>query len=339
MTDNPEPETTRPAQKSGWVDLFRDGRGLYTLLLNLGIGLHALDIFIINTVMPSVVENIGGHAYYTWPTMIYMVGSIMGAACGFHMRASLGQRRGYMWGGIVMLVGTIGCALPPDMATLLVARFVKGLGGGFIMSQTMMLIRGLYAPHIRTRMLGTITSTWSIAAIIGPAIGGIFAEIEWWRGAFWATVPFGALFIWMVWQYVPAAEATDPGRRLPWRRLLLLGAGVTAVGLTGNLESVLIGAGLVVLAVAMVWGTFKLDEAAEEGLFPKRPLSLLTPVGLAYWDYFILSATHSALLILAPLFLIVLHGVSPLYVGYLSLVFSIAWTVGAVANGVANGYE
>lgn len=337
MTDSSETTNAEPDHKASWADLFRDGRGLYTTILNLGIGLHALDIFIINTVMPSVVEDIGGHAYYTWPTMIYMVGSIMGAACGFHMRASLGQRRGYVWGGIVMLVGTIGCALPPDMAALLIARFVKGLGGGFIMSQTMMLIRGLYPPFIRTRMLGTITSTWSIAAIIGPAIGGIFAEFEWWRGAFWTTVPFGVLFIWMVWRYVPVAEATDPGRRLPWRRLLLLGAGVTAVGLTGNFESVLISAGLVVLAIAMVWGTFKLDENADPALFPKRPLSLLTPVGLAYWDYLILSATHSALLIFAPLFLIVLHGVTPLYVGYLSLVFSIAWTIGAVGVGGLTG--
>ncbi|MBT4907835.1 MAG: MFS transporter [Rhodospirillaceae bacterium] len=340
MTDKPQTSDAQSDRKPGWADLFRDGHGLYTVLLNLGIGLHALDIFIINTVMPSVVEDIGGHAYYTWPTMIYMVGSIMGAACGFHMRTSLGQRRGYMWGGIVMLVGTIGCALPPDMASLLVARFVKGLGGGFIMSQTMMLIRGLYSPRIRTRMLGTITTTWSIAAIIGPAIGGIFAELEWWRGAFWTTVPFGVLFIWMVWRHVPLGEATEPHRRLPWRRLLLLGAGVTAVGLTGNFENVWIGGGLVALAIAMVWGTFKLDANADEGLFPKRPLSLRTPVGLAYWSFFLLSATHSALLIFAPLFLIVLHDVTPLYVGYLSLVFSIAWTVGALTvAGFSETYE
>lgn len=337
MTDSSGTGDAEADRKAGWADLFRDGRGVYTTLLSLGIGLHALDIFIINTVMPSVVDDIGGHAYYTWPTMIYMVGSIMGAACGFHMRARLGQQRGYVWGGIIMLIGTIGCALPPDMATLLVARFVKGLGGGFIMSQTMMLIRGLYDTRIRTRMLGTITSTWSIAAIIGPAIGGIFAEIDWWRGAFWATVPFGLLFIWMACRFIPVGAAAEPERRLPWRRLLLLGAGVTAVGLTGNFDSILIGGALVVLATLMVWGTFKLDESADQGLFPKRALSIFTPVGLAYWVYFLLSATHSALLIFAPLFLIVLHGVTPLYVGYLSLVFSIAWTIGALSVGGLSG--
>ena len=280
MADNTGTGNTTADQKAGWADLFRDGRGRYTTLLNVGISLHALDIFIITTVMPSVVDDIGGHAWYTWPTMIYMVGSIIGAACGFHMRMRLGQQRGYVWGGIVMLVGTIGCALPPDMATLLIARLVKGLGGGFVLSQSMALIRDLYGVRIRTRMLGTVTTTWSVAALIGPAVGGAFAEFEWWRGAFWATVPVGLLFIWMAWRIVPYSAPAAPDRRLPWRRLLLLGSGVLAAGLAGQFKDMIpVSGALIVVAILMVWGTFKLDDAADPSLFPKRALSIFTPVG------------------------------------------------------------
>ena len=334
MTDDTGTGDALADQRAGWADLFRAGRWRYTTLLNLGIGIHALDIFIITTVMPSVVDDIGGHAWYTWPTMTYMVGSIIGGACGFHLRVRLGQQRGYVWGGIVMLVGTIGCALPPDMATLLVARLVKGLGGGFVISQSMALTRDLYDARIRTRMLGTITTTWSIAALIGPAVGGAFAELDWWRGAFWATVPVGLLFVWMAWRIVPSSAAAAPDRRLPWRRLLLLGCGVLTVGLAGQFKGMIpVSGGLIVLAIFMVWVTFKLDDAAHPSLFPKRALSVFTPVGLAYWVYFSISATHSALLVFAPLFLQVLHDVTPLYLGYLSLVFSIAWTIGALAVG------
>ena len=61
-----------------WSELFRGRNAAYTLILDLGIGLHAIDVFIIATVMPEVVAEIGGVAFYTWPVMLYMVASIVG---------------------------------------------------------------------------------------------------------------------------------------------------------------------------------------------------------------------------------------------------------------------
>ena len=45
MTPKDGTAATGAEDKAGWVELFRDGRGAHTTLGNLGIGLHALDIF------------------------------------------------------------------------------------------------------------------------------------------------------------------------------------------------------------------------------------------------------------------------------------------------------
>ncbi len=123
MTDQSPSENTAIAKKAGWLDLFRGGLGPYTILLNLGIALHAIDIFVITTIMPTVVADIGGISFYAWTSMLYMVGTIIGSAAGGYFRARLGTR-GYVWGGLILLVGTIACAIPPDMGTLLAARVV-----------------------------------------------------------------------------------------------------------------------------------------------------------------------------------------------------------------------
>ncbi len=330
MVENNGTAAPQKDRKADWADLFRDGRGVYSILLNLGIALHALDVFIITTIMPSVVADIGGLSYYTWTNMLYMVGSITGAACGVLMRTRFGSRRGYVYGGLVLLAGTAGCALAPDMASLLAARALKGFGGGLVMAQSMALIRELYEPRIRTRILAVITTTWSVAAVVGPAIGGVFAEIGWWRGAFWATAPVVLGFLWMSWPWIPETQAAGNVQRLPWRRLSLLTLGVLCVGLTSQVISQGLIAVLLIVAIALVWVTFRLDEASDHGLFPSRAMSFVSPVGTAYWIFFLISVTHSALLIFTPLFLQVLHGVTPLYVGYLSLAFSLGWTAGSL---------
>jgi len=115
---------------------------------------------------------------------------------------------------------------------------------------------------------------------------------------------------------------------------------VLTVGMTGQVGSPLATALLLAAATGLVWLSFRIDAASDHRLFPTAALSLFAPVGLAYWVYFLISLTHTCLLIFAPLFLGVLHGMSPLWVGYLALVFSIGWTVGSVAvSGWSGGRE
>ena len=108
-----------PEEGTGWADMFRGMRGVYTVLLNVGIGVHAIDIFVITTVMPAVVAEIGGVEFYAWTTMLYMVGTVMGAASGQYARALFGRRKGYVAAGLIFLAGALGCAAAPNMACLL----------------------------------------------------------------------------------------------------------------------------------------------------------------------------------------------------------------------------
>ena len=159
--------------------------------------------------------------------------------------------------------------------------------------------------------------------------GGAFAEVGWWRGSFWSQVPIIFLFLWGAWKTIKPEIAQAPHRRLPWRRLLMLAAGVIAAGTTSQTQQPLLNFVLIAISCILVWVTFLRDGQSSEKLFPTQPLSLFNAVGLAYWVYFLISALHSALLMFVPLFLQEMHGISPLYVGYLSLVFSVGWTIGS----------
>ena len=323
-------EEIQPGEGTGWSDMFRGIRGVYTILLNVGIGVHAIDIFVITTVMPAVVAEIGGVEFYAWTTMLYMVGTIVGAASGQHARALLGRRKGYVASGLIFLVGALGCALAPNMAILLLFRTVEGIGGGLLMSQSMTLVNDLYTGRLRTRVLAAITTTWSIAAVIGPLIGGFWGNFGIWRGAFLTTSVLTLFFILAAWKVVPESEK-GARQRLPYRRLLLLGTSVILVGASGQFDDLVLRGGLIVCGVLCLILTLRLDRV-ENNLFPRRVLSLFAPVGTAYWVFLLLSAAYTPLTIFLPLALSQIYKLEPLWIGYVLTVFSIAWTVGSLGT-------
>ncbi len=334
--DHPPPQGEPAGHTSGgpaagatrvtWADLLGEGRGVYTLILNLGIGLHAIDVFIISTVMPAVVTDIGGEKFYAWSTMLYMVASIIGAASGGPVKSALGPRRGYVLGGMIFLAGSAGCGASPSMAVLLVMRTIQGFGGGLLLAQSMALVSELYPANLRTRILALVSGVWGVAALIGPLVGGVFAELGWWRGAFWASLPVILIFTVLAWRSLPVAGGQTRTTRFPLRRLALLGAGVLCVGLASAIENHLAMVVLVAVAIAMVGMTFRLDAGTDNRLFPSHPASLRSPIGTAFWVFFLSSMTHTAIGVFLPLGLQVVHGVTPLAAGYFNAILAISWT-------------
>jgi MFS family permease len=312
-----------------WLELFRGKRAIFTIVLNLGIGLHAIDVFVIATVMPLVVADIGGIAFYAWATMIYMVATIVGSACGGIVQVDLGPRRGYALGAIIFLTGTIGCAIAPDMALMLASRAIQGLGGGLIISQSLSLVRRLFEDRLRTRVLALISGVWGVAALVGPLVGGAFGTIGWWRGAFWSTAPVILAFLLLAWRSLPPEAEAEARRvrKLPWRRLSLLAASVIAIGTAGVLTGRTVPAGLLILAGFMIWLTLRLDAKAAMPLFPSGALSWFAPVGSAYWLFLMTSITHTSIGVYMPLVMQVEHGLDPLAAGYFNAIFALSWTI------------
>jgi MFS family permease len=86
---------------------------------------------------------------------------------------------------------------------------------------------------------------------------------------------------------------------------------------------------LIAAAGLIVWYAFTRDAKADNRLFPSQPLSLSSPVGLAYWGHALVATAYTAVSIYLPLVLTVLHHMIPLYVGLANGLMSIGWSVAA----------
>ena len=342
MNDTSGPQRA-DAAKVTYADLFRDGRAIFSVLVILGAALHALQILVIAIIMPTIVGDIGGAAFFTWPAMIYSVGAILGAASVGPVWNKFGPRRGYSFSGLAFLAATVASAVAPDMATLVAARALQGVSGGLIIGGSMALISALFDDALRTRILALYQGTWMIVQLLGPLVGGAFAEIGWWRGSFWVMVPFVLVFITVAWLKVPDRSPVEAGRPqangFPALRLTMLTTGVLAIGIAGPTDDAATRAALFAAAVILIGLCFRIDRQSKDPLFPRRAISLMAPVGLTLWILFLVGVVQNAVTIFLPLLLQVVHGVTPLFISFVTMVISAGWTVGTFWVSSWSGFK
>ncbi|WP_431108810.1 MFS transporter [Variovorax paradoxus] len=345
------PAAPTPAPDSGsqasnpstaaWGDLFRGRNGWRSLALTGGVALHAVNVHIVTTVLPSVVNEIGGLDWYAWSTTLFVVGSIVGATLSVRLLAALGPRGACLVALAAFTAGSIGCALAPAMPWLLAGRTVQGVGGGLLAALSYGLIRLVFAPRLWPRAVALVSGMWGVATLCGPAVGGLFAQAGHWRWAFWSLLPLAAL------QALLVAVQLRPGAgvrrerpagmpRIPALQIGLLAASVLLIAasefapaLAWQTAGVAAGLGLGVAAT-------RVDGRAAVRLLPTGAYAARTPLGAIYAGV-VLLMIGTTTEIFVPYFLQLLHGHSPLLAGYLTAAMAGGWSAGSLLSSGRSG--
>lgn len=332
----------KPAHTAGWGDLLGRGNGLKALALTGSVAMHAINVHIVTTVLPSVVQEIGGLEWYAWSTTLFVMASIIGASLSVRVLASLGARKAMAGSLLLFALGTLLCASAPSMPMLLAGRAVQGLGGGTMAALSYMLIRAVFVPRMWPRAIALVSGMWGIATLSGPAVGGLFAQSGHWRWAFWFLLPLIALQIALVWvQLQPARlleKSSAPQTGIPARQIALLALSVVLVAAasvvpSGPWQWAFVLSGLAVGALAI-----RVERRAAARLLPHGGTRLANPMGKLY-AVITLLLMGTMVEIYVPYFLQHLHGLKPLTAGYVTALMAGGWSIASVGFSGAGPHQ
>lgn len=222
---------------------FRSERGPVLIAVMLSTALVALDSTIIATAVPSVVRDLGGFAQFPWLFSIYLLTQAVTVPLYGKFADQLGRRPVMFFGIAAFLVGSVLCGAAWSMPVLIAARAVQGIGAGAIQPMSMTIIGDLYTVEERARVQGYVASVWGAASVVGPTLGGVFAEYLDWRWIFFVNLPLGAIAAWMLFR-----GFTERVERKP-HKVDYLGAALLTIGCS------LIILGLLEGGVAWAWGS------------------------------------------------------------------------------------
>ena len=166
-------------------------RGPVLVALMLSMGLAALDATIVATAIPQIVSNLGGFSLFPWVFSIYLLTQAVAVPIYGRLSDLFGRKPVLFFGIGVFLVGSILCGAAWSMLSLIVFRGIQGIGAGAIIPMTTTIVGDIYTLEERGKIQGYISSVWGMASVVGPALGGLFAQYATWRWIFYLNIPIG----------------------------------------------------------------------------------------------------------------------------------------------------
>ena len=193
------------------------------LALLLG-GLAMFGPFSIDTIFPAfpqMAAQFGADKLAMQQTIsVYLAAYALMSIVHGPLSDAIGRRRVILGGLSVFIVASVGCALAPDLRTLLAFRALQGLSAGVGLIVGRAVIRDVLQGSDAQRLMSQVSMVFGIAPAIAPIIGGWMLGVGRWPLIFWFLAGFSTLLICSTALWLP--ETHPQPSRMPLRAGRLL---------------------------------------------------------------------------------------------------------------------
>ena len=157
----------------------------------------------------------------------YMLGLAVGTLVYGPLSDRTGRRPALYLGFLLYGVGALGAALAPSLSTILVARFLWGVGAAGPRTMVLSIIRDSYEGDELAKRMSTVFAVFILVPVLAPALGAGIVAVAPWRWVFWTCVVYvGAIALWAT----RLPETLDPADRLESRPSDVMRAVKTVLG-------------------------------------------------------------------------------------------------------------
>ncbi|WWD17805.1 hypothetical protein CI109_102247 [Kwoniella shandongensis] len=288
-----------------------------------------LDQTIVTTALPTLGKVFSRADISSWVGTAYLLTSTCAQPIYGRISDIFGRKFTLLACIFIFFIGSMACALAQTMIQLIVFRAIQGVGGGGILTLSMIIISDVVSLKERGKYQGIAGGVVALANSCGPILGGVFTEKATWRWCFYINLPLSAIaFVTIVfilplrrvrgsaWEKLKKLDFYGSLLTLAWASLVLI-----ALSWAGSQYSWSSAAVLAPLIIGLaLLGIFIFVEAKVVSL-PLVPMHIFNSVSVSacYFTTFMNGMAFYATLYYLPQYFQVVRGDSAIRSGVLML--------------------
>ncbi|MEU4193182.1 MFS transporter [Kribbella sp. NPDC026611] len=205
-------------------------RGRWVLAATaLGSGMAFLDGTVVNVALPAMGKDLNADmAGLQWIVNGYMLMLASLVLLSGSLGDRLGRRRTFVVGVIWFAAASIVCAIAPTLQIMIAGRVLQGIGGALLTPGSLAILQTTFQHSDRGKAVGLWSGLTSVAAAVGPFVGGTLVDSGSWQAIFLLNAPIALVTVLVTLRHVPETRDESAGGKLDFS-----GAVLATVGLAG----------------------------------------------------------------------------------------------------------
>ena len=308
-----------------------------------GMFLAALDQSVVSAAMRTIADDLGGLSLQAWATTAYLITSTVSTPIYGKLGDIFGRRPVFLTAIAIFIIGSVTTGFANTMYELAAYRALQGIGAGGLFSLALTIVADIVPPRERARYQGMFLAVFGSSSLLGPVVGGTLAGIEeflfveGWRWIFLMNLPIGIASLFMVVTFLHIPHNPRKQKIDWWGAAAIIVATVPILlvaeqgrvwGWTSPLSITLAVTGVIGIVVFIMIEKKMGDSALIPlSIFKSQTFARTQVLG------FIIGMGMFGGMIIIPLIIQVVYGVSPTMTGFMMLPMVLGMMTATITAG------
>ncbi|MFY9916337.1 MAG: MFS transporter, partial [Nocardioidaceae bacterium] len=165
------------------------------VLAAVAVGFAAADTYVVVLALPDMMASVGLNIDELQRAAPIVSGFLLGYIAMLPLIGRIADLRGrvpVLVGSLVIFsVGSLVTAAEYDLGSMVVGRFLQGVGGGGLVPATLALVADIWVVEQRGVPLGVVGAVQELGSVVGPLYGAVVLSVSTWHTIFWINLAVG----------------------------------------------------------------------------------------------------------------------------------------------------